>query len=64
MLNIKNVVFKKRLVKNLTKRYIKLYIVEEITSKNIVKIKLLVSMRIYLVVNISRIIKYEKLVKR
>jgi len=33
-------------------------------SKNIVKLKLLVSMRIYLVVNVSRVVKYRKPVKR
>jgi len=40
------------------------YMVEEVVSKNIVKLKLLVSMRIYLVVNVSRVVKYRKPVKR
>ena len=38
--------------------------VEEVISKNTVKLKLLVSIRIYLVIDISRIIRYRKLVKR
>jgi len=40
------------------------YMVEEVVSKNIVKLKLLASMRIYLVVNVSRVVKYRKPVKR
>jgi len=38
--------------------------IEKVISKNIVKLKLLVSMRIYLVVNVSRVVKYRKPVKR
>jgi len=38
--------------------------IEKVISKNIVKLKLLVSMRIYLVVNVSRVVKYKKPVKR
>ncbi len=40
------------------------YIIEEIVSRNIVKLKLLVSMRIHLVVNISRVVRYREPVKR
>ena len=40
------------------------YIVEEVVSKNVVKLKLLASTRIYLVVNISRVVRYKKPVKR
>jgi len=53
MLSTKNLVFKKRLVKKLIERYMRPCIVKKVASKNIVKLKLLVSMRIYLVVNIS-----------
>jgi len=38
-------------------------VVEEVVLKNAVKLKLLASMRIYLVVNISKIVRYRKLVK-
>ena len=38
--------------------------VEEVISKNAVKLKLLVSMRIHPVVNISRVVRYRELIKR
>ena len=57
MLNIKNLVFKKRPIKKLIKQYIGPYIIEEIILANEVKLKLLVSMRIYPVVNISQVIR-------
>ena len=38
--------------------------IEEVVLKNIVKLKLPASMRIYLVVNISKVVRYKKLVKR
>jgi len=60
MLSIKELVFKERPVKNLTERYVRLYIVEEVVLKNVVKIKLLASMRIHPVVNVSRIVRYKK----
>ena len=63
MLSIKDLVFKKRLVKKLIERYVELYIVEKIVSKNAVKLKLPASMRIYLVVNISRVVRYREPVK-
>ena len=48
MLSMKDLVFKEKPVKNLSKRYIELYIVEEVISKNMVKLKLLASMRTHL----------------
>ena len=38
ILSIKDLIFKKKLIKKLTERYIGLYIVEEIVSKNVVKL--------------------------
>ncbi len=66
ILSTKDFVFKKRLVKNLTKKYVGPYVIEEVVLKNTVKLKLLVlaSMRIHLVVNISKVVKYRELVKR
>jgi len=64
MLNIKDLVFKKRPVKKLTERYMGSYIVEEIVLKNVVKLKMLASQRIHLVVNISRVMRYKELIKR
>ena len=63
MLSIKDLVFKERPVKKLTEWYIGPYVVEEVVLKNAVKLKLLASMRIYLVVNISKIVRYRELVK-
>ena len=63
ILSIKDLVFKKRPVKKLTKRYMKLYIVEKIVSKNAVKLKLPTSMRIHLVVNVSWVARYREPVR-
>jgi len=53
MLSMKDL--KKRPVKKLKEKYVKPYEVEEVMLKNVVKLRLPASMRIYLVVNISRI---------
>ena len=63
MLSIKDLVFKKQLAKKLIKRYIESYIIEKIMLANVIKLKQLESMRIHLVANISRVVKYRKLVK-
>jgi len=60
MLSTKNLVFKKRLAKKLIERYMRLYKIEEVVLKNAVKLKLLVSMRIHLVVNISQVVRYRE----
>jgi len=62
-LSTRNLVFKERQAKKLIKRYVGPYEIEEVILKNTVKLKLLASIRIYPVVNISRIIRYRKLVK-
>jgi len=54
----------KRLTKKLTEKYVEPYIIEEVVLKNAVKLKLPTSMRIYLVVNVSRVVKYRKPMKR
>ena len=48
----------------MTERYVGPYKIEEVVSKNVVKLKLPALMRIYLVVNISRIVRYREPVKR
>ena len=63
MLSIKDLVFRKRLTKKLTERYVESYIIEDVLSKNVVKLKLLASMRIHLVVNMSRVVRYRELEK-
>jgi len=47
----------------LIEQYVRPYVVEEMVSKNVVKLKLLVSMRIHLIVNINRVVRYRELVK-
>jgi len=53
MLSTRDLVFKEKPVKKLTERCIELYVVEEVVLKNMVKLKLLATMRIHLVVNVS-----------
>ena len=64
MLSTKDLVFKKRPAKKLTERYVGPYEIEEVVLKNAVKLKLPVLMRIYTVVNISRVVRYREPVKR
>jgi len=63
MLSTKDLVFKERLAKKLTERYVRPYKIEKVVSKNVVKLKLPVSMRIHLVVNVSRVVRYVEQVK-
>jgi len=53
MLSEKDLVFKERLVEKLVECYIGPYIVKEVISRNVIKLKLLASTRIYPVMNIS-----------
>ena len=53
MLSTKDLVFKKRLVRKLVERYVEPYEIEEVVLTNAIKLRLLSSMRIYLVVNMS-----------
>ena len=64
MLSMRNLVFKERLVKKLIERYVGPYEIEEVVLKNTVKLKLPASMRIHLVVNVSRVKRYKELMKR
>jgi len=63
MLSTKDLVFRERPTKKLTERYVGPYVIEEMVSKNAVKLRLLTSMRIYPAVNISRIVRYKKLLR-
>ena len=63
ILSMKDLVFKERLVKKLMERHIGLYEIKEVVSKNAVKLRLLASIRIYPVVNVSRVIRYRKPVR-
>jgi len=63
LLSTKDLVFKERLAKKLVDRYVGPYIIEEVVSTNVVKLRLPTSMRIHLVVNVSRIVQYKEQVK-
>ena len=64
MLSVKNLVFKEILVKKLIKRYIGPYIIKVVMLKNVVKLKLSVFIRFHLVLNSSRVVRYNELIKR
>ena len=53
MLSTKDLMFKEEPAKKLMERYVGPYEIEEVVSKNTVKLKLPASIRIHLVVNVS-----------
>ena len=63
LLSTKDLVFKERPARKLTERYIGLYVIEEVVSLNAVKLQLPSLMRIHLVVNVSRIVRYKEQVR-
>ena len=63
LLSTKDLVFKERPSKKLTERYVGPYTIEEVVSLNAVKLRLPSSMRIHLVINVSRIVRYKEQVK-
>jgi len=63
LLSTKDLVFKERLTKKLTERYVGLYMIEEVVLTNAVKLRLPSSMRIHPVVNVSWIVRYKEQVK-
>ena len=63
LLSTKDLVFKKRPTKKLTERYVGPYMIEEVVSTNAVKLQLPSSIRIHLVVNVSRIVRYKEQMK-
>ena len=56
LLSTKDLVFKERPVRKLTERYVGLYVIKEVVSSNAVKLRLPTSIRIHLIVNVSRIV--------
>jgi len=56
-------VFKERPSKKLTERYVGPYAIEKVVSSNVVKLQLPSSIRIHLVVNVSRIVRYKEQMK-
>jgi len=53
----------KRVTKKLMEKFIEPYVVRKIVSENAVKLELPVSLQIYLVVNVRRIVKYKEQVE-
>ena len=53
----------KRVIRKLTEKYIGPYIVKKIISENVMELELLMSLRIHLVVDIRRIMKYREQVE-
>ena len=50
----------KKVTKKLTEKFIGLYVIRKIVSKNAVELELLASLRIHPVVNVRRIVKYRE----
>ena len=50
----------KRAMKKLMEKFIEPYVVKKIVSENTVKLELPVVLRIYLVINVRRIVKYKE----
>ena len=63
LLSTKDLVFKERPTKKLTERYVGPYAIKEVVLSNVVKLRLPSLMRIYLVINVSRIVRYKEQVK-
>ena len=64
ILSMKNLVFKERLAKKLVDQYISLYIINKVISANEIKLQLATSIRIYLVVNVSQVVRYREQVEK
>ena len=64
MLSTKDLVFKERPAKKLVDQYVGPYTIKEVVSTNVVKLRLLISMRIHPVVNISQIVQYKEQVEK
>ena len=65
LLSMKNLTWQieNREIKKLTEKFVKLYKIKRIISENTVKLELLALMKIYTVVNMSRIVMYQKQVE-
>ena len=63
MLSTKDLVFKEQPVRKLVERYVGPYEIEEVVSMNAVKLQLPSSIRIYLVVIVSQVVRLKEQVK-
>ena len=48
----------KRLTRKLMEKYIRSYVVKKIVSENVIELKFPALLRVYLVVNVRKIVKY------
>ena len=63
ILSTKDLVFKGRPAKKLVDQYISPYSINKVVSTNAIKLQLPISIRIYLVVNISQVVQYKEQVE-
>jgi len=63
ILSMKDLVFKEQSAKKLVDQYISPCIIDEVVFTNAIKLRLLISMRIHSVVNISQIVRYKEQVE-
>ena len=63
MLSIKDLLFKERPVRKFVDWYVGLYIIDEVVSINVIKLKLLTLIRIHPIVNVSWVVKYREQVE-
>jgi len=63
MLSMKDLVFKERPARKLVDWYVGPYTIEKVISTNAVKLRLPISMRIHLVMNVSQIVWYKEQVE-
>ena len=64
MLSTKDLVFNRQPARKFVDQYMSPHIIEGVVSTNTVKLKLPTIMRIHLVVNMSQVVKYRKLVRK
>ena len=64
MLSTKDLMFNEQPARKLVDQYMSPHIIEVVVSTNTVKLKLPTIMRIYLVVSLSQVVKYRKLVRK
>ena len=63
ILSTKDLIFKERLKNKLVDQYVSSYIIDRVVSTNAIKLQVPTLMRIYLVVNISQVVRYREQVE-
>jgi len=60
MLSMKDLVFKERPARKLVDQYVGLHTIDEVVFTSMIKLWLPTSIRIYLVVNTSQVVRYKE----